>query len=111
MSQPRPCLGNCGQHPIRWYAYCIFLHTATHAPDIGIAVLNKKTETVTFREYDFDDGLVLMTGKLGPGAPRSLNALKSQSSCCINEKVKAPDGSGSSGADSLFNRTLLGGIQ
>src|ERR1700759_3863839 len=106
MSRPLPHPDNCGQHPIRWYAYCIFLHTATHAPDIGIAVPNKKTETVTFREYDFDDGLVLMTGKFGPNAGRSLDALKSQTSCCINEKVKAPDGSGSSGADSLFNRTL-----
>ena len=66
--------------------FCTQLRTP---PDIGIAVSNKKTETVTFREYDFDDGLVLMTGKLGPSAPRSLDALKSQSSCCINEKVKA----------------------
>src|SRR6201999_2007584 len=87
-----------------------FAHSYAH-PRHRHWVLNKKTETVTFREYDFDDGLVLMTGKLGPTARRLLDAMKSQSSCCNNEKVKAPDGSGSSGADSLFNRTLLGGIK
>jgi hypothetical protein len=44
-----------------------FLYAVTHAPDIGSETLNKKARTVTSSNYDFGDGLVLMSRIVSPG--------------------------------------------